>query len=76
MWCLKENNCYYTDIIIDNKVLESLPINNSIDNQLQHTIVKDFDDENEDDVITHTFVPLPPSNHHKDVTIKNALDCM
>ena len=28
---LKENNCYYEDIIIDDKILQSLSVNGSID---------------------------------------------
>ena len=45
---LKDNNRYYADIIIDNEVLRSLPINDSVDKQLQDI----SDDENDDDVIS------------------------
>ena len=31
---LKENNCYYADIIIDDEVLRSLPENGTVDNLL------------------------------------------
>ncbi|CAG8774669.1 1474_t:CDS:2, partial [Cetraspora pellucida] len=48
---LKVNNYYYADIIIDNEALQTLSINNSIDNQLQ-TISENLDKDNEDEVIT------------------------
>ncbi len=57
LWWLKKNNCYYSDIVIDNKIIQSLPINSPIDDQFQHsqTIIED-EDEDEDNVITRTFV--------------------
>ncbi|PKK75534.1 hypothetical protein RhiirC2_863195 [Rhizophagus irregularis] len=71
---LKQNNRYYADVIIDHEILRSLPINGTIDDQLQD-INEDVDyDENEDDVITRTFVPLPPSANREDTAIRNTLD--
>src|SRR5277367_2924337 len=37
LFWLKKNNCYYSDIVIDNEVLQSLPIDGPIDDRLQHT---------------------------------------
>ncbi|EXX58668.1 uncharacterized protein LOC105316640 [Rhizophagus irregularis DAOM 181602=DAOM 197198] len=75
---LKENNRYYADIIIDYEVLRSLPIDGSIDDQLRDVrmIAEELNHENEDNVITRTFVPFLPSTLHEDVAIKNALDRM
>ncbi|RIA85790.1 hypothetical protein C1645_830274 [Glomus cerebriforme] len=54
---LKENNHYYANIIIDFEVFQSLPIDSSIDDQLQNTqiIAEDFNEGNEN-VITHIFI--------------------
>ena len=75
---LKENNRYYEDIIIDNEILQSLPVDGSIDDQLQNTeiVAEDLDHDEEDDVITRTFVPLPPLTHREDIAIQNTLDRM
>ncbi|CAB4437360.1 unnamed protein product [Rhizophagus irregularis] len=71
---LKQNNRYYADIIIDHEILQSLPIDGIINDQLQD-INDDVDyDENEDDVITHTFVPLPLSANREDTAIRNTLN--
>ena len=37
LWWLKKNNCYYSDIVIDNEIIQSLPIDSPIDDQLPHT---------------------------------------
>ena len=76
LYWLKENNDYYADIIIDNEILLSLPINGSIDGHLKSTQIADEDlnGEDEGDVITHTFVPLLPSAHCEDITIQNTFD--
>ena len=74
MW-LKENNRYYTDIIINFEILRSLPIDGSIDDQLR-SIAEESDNENEDNVITRTFVPFFPSAHREDVVIKHTLNRM
>jgi hypothetical protein len=77
LYWLKEYNHYYSNIIIDHKILQSLPTNGSIDDQFQHTkIIAEDLNEDEDNVITHIFVPLPLSTQCKDVGIKNTLDCM
>ncbi|CAG8753569.1 12071_t:CDS:1, partial [Rhizophagus irregularis] len=70
---LKENNRYYADITIDHEVLRSLPNNDPIDEQLQD-IEEEPDFENDEDVITRTFVPYLPPAYHEDVAIKNTLD--
>ena len=71
---LKENNRYYADIIINYGVLRSLPLDGTIDDQLRDINDDDDYDENEDDVITCTFVPLPPSTKGEDIAIRNTLD--
>ena len=73
---LKENNRYYGDIIIDQEVLRSLPVDGPIDNQLREaqTIDKELDCENEDEVVIRTFVPLLPLGHREDIAIKNTLN--
>ncbi len=74
---LKENNCYYSDIIIDNKIIQFLPIDSSINNQLQHSqIIIEDKNKNEDNVIIHTFVSHIFLTHHEDVVIKSVLNCM
>jgi ATP-dependent DNA helicase PIF1 len=75
LWWLKENNCYYSDIVIDNEIIQSLPIDGPIDDRFQHTqITVEDEDEDEDNVITRTFVPLPPPTRREDVSIRNTLD--
>src|SRR6185436_3185858 len=46
LYWLKKNNCYYKDIIIDNEILKSLPVDGFVDNQLQktQTFAEDSDD--------------------------------
>ncbi|EXX53883.1 hypothetical protein RirG_239720 [Rhizophagus irregularis DAOM 197198w] len=71
---LKQNNRYYADVIIDHEILQFLPIDGTIDDQLQD-INEDIDyDESEDDVITRTFVPLPLPANREDTAIRNTLD--
>src|ERR1043165_4509749 len=72
---LKENNRYYADIIINHEVLQSLPIDSPIDNQLRD-ITKESDNENEEDVITRTFVLFLSSTHSENDVIKYTLDRM
>jgi hypothetical protein len=57
---LKENNRYYKDmiIIIDNEFLQSLPVDGSIDDQNTQIVAEDLDHDEEDVVITRTFVPV------------------
>ena len=73
---LKKNNRYYVDIIIDHEVLQSLPVDGSVDDQLRGTQVnaEELNSENESEVITRTFVPLPPAAHREDVAIKNTFN--
>ncbi len=74
---LKKNNKYYADIIIDNKVLSSLPINGPIDNHLQSTqIAEDSDHKGKDDIILRIFASILPSTHCEDITIQNTFDRM
>ena len=71
---LKQNNYYYIDIIIDHEVLWSLPVDDTIDDQLQ--VINDDKnyDENENDVIKCTFVSLPSSTNHEDIAIRDTFD--
>src|SRR6266498_97647 len=76
LW-LKKNNRYYSDIIINNEVLQSLPVDGPIDDQLRKSQMnaEEFDDEgNEDSVITRTFVPILPLARSENVAIKNTLN--
>src|SRR5581483_4523617 len=66
---LKENNNYYRDITIDQEILNSLPENGSIINMLPQIQDEQSEEEgedvndNEDKVVSRTFVPLlPPTN--------------
>lgn len=54
---LKENNHYYKDIIIDNEILQSLPVDGSIDDRFQNTriVAEDLDHDEDDDMITRRF---------------------
>ncbi|CAG8756726.1 21775_t:CDS:2, partial [Rhizophagus irregularis] len=71
---LKQNNRYYANVIIDHEILQSLPIDGTIDDQLQD-INEDIDyDESENDVITHTFILLSPSANREDTAIRNTLN--
>jgi len=51
-----------------------LPVDGTINNQLQDINDDENYDENKDDVITRTFVPLLPSANHEDIAIKDTLD--
>jgi len=51
-----------------------LPLDDAIDDRLRDINEDDDYDENEDDVITRTFVPLPPSANREDVAIRNTLN--
>ncbi len=79
LW-LKQNNKYYYDITIDNEALSSLPENGSVTHllpQLQddQTIEENSgDDENDENTISSTFVPLLPNTHREDVAINDTLD--
>ncbi len=79
---LKANNRYYEDIIIDQEILQSLPENDSIAKllpQLNNDQIIDEispDEENGDDGIARTFVPLPVSTQREDVAINDTLDRM
>jgi hypothetical protein len=74
LW-LKENNRYYADITIDHEALQSLPIDDSIDDKLQD-IAEEADFKNEDDMITRSFVPILPPSDREDVAIQNSLNQM
>ncbi|CAG8767463.1 1014_t:CDS:1, partial [Gigaspora rosea] len=82
---LKENNRYYTNINIDYEVLQSLPEDGFINNQvpqLQDVEVESQDtgDDLEEDLnndleenIMRNFVPTPVPSHNKDREIDDAL---
>ena len=63
LYWLKENNRYYADVVIDEQVLQFLPKNGSIDDQLRHLEdgEYDFDDDNNDPegTIGSNFIPTP-----------------
>ena len=78
LYWLKENNCYYTNIIIDEEVLQSLPENSPIDDQLpQFKDVKaedfDNDDDKPEDLIRSNFVPTPLPSPNKENAIADTL---
>jgi hypothetical protein len=81
LW-LKKNNCYYCDIIIDDNILQSLPENDSVIDQLrqfQDARITDEDlneDESRDNTIMHNFISSPPPTNREDVAINNTLNCM
>ncbi|CAG8668030.1 15340_t:CDS:2 [Cetraspora pellucida] len=75
---LKENNRYYAEITIDKKVLQSLPENGFIEDQLpsNEILAEVSDNETEDNVIICTFVSSLPSIDREDVAINEALNRM
>ncbi|GBB88230.1 hypothetical protein RclHR1_14780007 [Rhizophagus clarus] len=88
LFWLKANNPYYEDIIIDDEILNSLPQNGSIINQIQQIrsdqIIDEMDDiSNENEIrhdegnaITHSFVPAIPSMQGENAMINDTLDRM
>jgi hypothetical protein len=70
---LKQNNRYYTNIVIDDEVLRSLPENGPVDDHLphiddvDHLDLSDVDSEELDDTIGSNFVsaPLPSPNEER-----------
>src|SRR6266540_5699685 len=80
LW-LKANNHYYKDIVIDRKILKSLPENDSIVKllpQLQNDQIIDriSAKESEDNGITRTFVSSLTLTCRKDVAINDTLNYM
>lgn len=78
LW-LKENNDYYKDINIDNKILNSLPEDDSIIDMLprlrdDQITDKNTDIENGDDGISRSFVPLLPATQREEVVINDTLE--
>ncbi|CAG8734746.1 5060_t:CDS:1, partial [Gigaspora rosea] len=85
---LKANNRYYKNIVIDENALQSLPEDGALDSQLsqmQNIVDKvqneisnsyDKDDDNDDleDVITHSFVPTPAPSYNKEFAINDSLN--
>jgi len=76
---LKANNRYYSDIIIDEKVLQSLPENRSIADQLPQIENDQINGSNEDEngndnMIARTFVLSLPLSHREDLAISSTLD--
>ncbi|RHZ57019.1 hypothetical protein Glove_395g64 [Diversispora epigaea] len=72
---LKANNRYYAKIIIDNETLQSLPENCSIVDQLPQIGGDQINvDENENDMITCTFIPYLPPSYSEDFSIKMTLN--
>ena len=77
MW-LKAHNRYYEDIIIDEEILQSLPENSSITDLLpQQTTDKiPTDEENGEDEIARSFVPLLTLTRREDTAINDTLNRM
>ena len=77
---MKANNRYYNDITIDEEALQSLPENCSIVDQLPQIdddqINEDSDEEGNENnnMITRTFVPSLPPSLREDLAIKNTLN--
>ena len=75
---LKANNRYYSDVVIDNEVLQTLPENDSIVDQLRQIRNQSSEDSNDNEIeeerITQTFVPLNPPSSREKVAINNAFD--
>ncbi|GBB86547.1 hypothetical protein RclHR1_12970010 [Rhizophagus clarus] len=88
LFWLKANNPYYEDIIIDDEILNSIPQNGSIINQIQQIrsdqIIDEMDDisneneirHDEGDAITHSFVPAIPLTQRENAMINDTLDRM
>jgi len=77
LYWLKCNNPYYSDIVIDNEILESLPDNESIVKDLSQ-IRTDNDEitinnENEENIICN-FVPSLVPGIRENVAINNSLE--
>ena len=89
LW-LKANNIYYHDIDIDNNILQKLPENRSITEQLPQVLSnrdhhkekrpsEQHKDGIEDDEVcftSQTFVPILPTRHSEDNTINKVLHRM
>ena len=75
---LKAHNCYYEDIVIDEEILQSLPVNGSIADLLPQKITNEIstEEENGEDGIARSFVPLPASTRRKDTAINETLNRM
>ncbi|CAG8610513.1 10516_t:CDS:1, partial [Gigaspora rosea] len=73
---LKANNNYYSEITIDNENLQSLLEDGFIDDQLQvNQLIDDkFNEDNEENGITHTFVPYLPSDNREEIAINNTIN--
>ena len=75
---MKENNRYYTDIVIGKEVLHSLPENGTIDDllsQLDDIEGHDFngDDDGLEDSVYKNFVPIPLLSPNKESAIDDTL---
>ncbi|CAG8581859.1 15995_t:CDS:2, partial [Gigaspora rosea] len=86
---LKTNNIFYRDIIVDNEILQSLPENGSIVEQLPQLIDEnnEYEEQNEQNVnqdselienkfISQTFVPSLPPEQNEDSIIAETLNRM
>ena len=81
LYWLKENNRYYTDIVIDKEVLHSLPENRAIDDilpQLDDIEGHDFngDDDGLEDSVDRNFVPIPLPSPNEESAIDDTLTRM
>ena len=75
---LKAHNRYYEDIVIDEEILQSLPVNGSIADLLPQKITDEIstEEENGEDGIARSFVPLPASTRREDTAINETLNRM
>ncbi|GBC15565.1 ATP-dependent DNA helicase PIF1 [Rhizophagus irregularis DAOM 181602=DAOM 197198] len=77
---LKQNNRYYTDIVIDEEVLQSLPEDGPIDDQLPQIddVEQHFNDDDDvyEDMIGSNFVPAPLPSPNEEQAIGDTLNRM
>ena len=75
---MKANNPYYADIAIDREVLQSLPEDGPIDDQLPRLddIEEDLDNDDDapEDSISRNFVPAPLPSPNEECAIAETLD--
>ncbi|CAG8509590.1 4776_t:CDS:10, partial [Scutellospora calospora] len=79
LYWLKANNIYYADITIDNEILQSLPTDGTIEDQIpdNEIIAEESNNENEDeidDMISRTFVLFLPSTSREEIAINETLN--
>ncbi len=80
LYWLKKNNCYYVNIVIDEEILQSLPENGSISDQLRHLKDEEYqyddDDDVSEDIIGNNFVSAPLLSSNEERAIGDTLGQM